>query len=312
MTKLYNVTPAYGSKTVSVLASSCAEALEIAKSKFSKKAKLGAQETTVKVGGQVARAVHANRGIEVAYRREMEAMIAEMHGSVQYWLTAAYRKNPPRMAKVVKMAEDAAPSAKVKAILDELARRWIKKFDDWAPRISEAYVKSMFKATDSSFRQALKDAGWTVDFKLTPAIRDALTASIEENVGLIRSIPQEYLQQVEGIVMRSYSAGRNLETMVKDLKALYPKVGDRAELIARDQSNKANATVNRTRSLQLGLTEAIWMHSSAGKVPRPSHLKAGKDKLRYKIAEGAFIDGEYIQPGQLINCRCTSRVVLPI
>ena len=110
--------------------------------------------------------------------------------------------------------------------------------------------------------------------------------------------------------MRSYSAGRDLATMVKELKTLYPAASHRAELIARDQSNKANAVVNRTRQMELGITEAIWMHSHAGKTPRPDHVAA--DGKRYKIAEGCLISGKYIQPGEEINCRCTSRPVLPI
>lgn len=258
---------------------------------------------------KTAKAVHANRGTEARYRYAMRQMIEEMSRSVEYWLAAAYRKEPPRLLRVVEQAQDAAPSAKIKRILDELAKRWTDKFDDWAPRIAEAYLKGMFKTSDSAFRQALKEAGWTVEFKMTPAMRDAFTASLEENVGLIRSIPQQYLQQVQGVVMRSYSGGRDLATMTKELKALYPAASHRAELIARDQSNKANAVVNRTRQLELGIEEAIWMHSHAGRNPRPDHVAAnGK---RYKIADGCLISGKYIQPGEEINCRCTSRPILP-
>lgn len=259
---------------------------------------------------KTCKAVPANRGIEAKYRKALQRLIAEMHGSVEYWLTAAYRKDPPRMAALVEQAQDASPSAKIKKILDELARRWTKRFDDYAPKLAEAYLQGMFKASDSAFRAALKEAGWSVEFKMTPAVRDAFNASLEENVGLIRSIPARYLEQVEGSVMRSYSAGRDLATMVKELKQLYPAASHRAELIARDQSNKANAVVNRARQMELGITEAIWMHSHAGKTPRPDHVAAnGK---RYKIAEGCLISGEHIQPGEEINCRCTSRAVLPI
>lgn len=277
---------------------------------------------------KTAAAVHANRGIEAKYRKALQRMIAEMHGSVEYWLTAGYRKFPPRMAAVVEQAQDAqvgthaakmqefasvySPSARIKRVLDDLAKRWIARFDEWAPKIADAYLQGMFKASDSAMRHALKDAGWAVDFKMTSTVRDAFNASLEENVGLIRSIPEKYLQQVEGVVMRSYSNGRDLETMVKDLKQLYPGASNRAVLIARDQSNKANAVVTRTRQLELGITEAIWLHSHAGKNPRPEHVKAGKEKRRYKIAEGCYIDGEYIQPGEEINCRCTSRPILPI
>ena len=259
---------------------------------------------------KTAKAIHANRGIEAKYRKALQQLIAEMHASVEYWLTAAYRKYPPRMAALVEQAQDASPSAKIKKVLDELARRWTDRFNDYAPKLAEAYLKGMFKASDSAFRQALKEAGWAVDFKMTPAVRDAFNASLEENVGLIKSVPEKYLQQVEGVVMRSYSAGRDLATMVKELKQLYPAASHRAELIARDQSNKANAVVNRARQMELGITEAIWMHSHAGKNPRPDHVAAnGK---RYKIAEGCKISGVYIQPGEEINCRCTSRPVLPI
>jgi SPP1 gp7 family putative phage head morphogenesis protein len=251
--------------------------------------------------------VHANRGIESRYRRALADLIAEMHGSIEYWIRAAYRKAPPRIGM---LAQDASPSQSMRKTLDGLAKRWIAKFDEYAPKIADAYVRGAFKASDSAFRQALKDAGWAVDFNMTAAMRDALNASIAENVNLIKSIPEQYLRQIDGVVMRSYSLGRDLETMVAELRQIYPVTAKRAELIARDQSNKANAVVNRTRQLELGITEAIWMHSHAGKNPRPDHVAAnGK---RYKIAAGCLISGKYIQPGEEINCRCTSRAVLPI
>lgn len=252
------------------------------------------------------RSVPANRGVEARYRRELQKLVDDMHNSFAYWLKAEYRKAPPRM---LALAEDASPARTIKRILDDLAKRWIARFEEYAPKIADAYLKSLFKASDSSFRQALKDAGFAVDFKLTPTVRDAFNASLEENVSLIKSIPSQYAQQVEGAVMRSYAAGRDLQTMTKDIQAIYPVTFARAALIARDQSNKANGVVNRARQLELGMTEAEWMHSHAGKNPRQSHVAAnGK---RYKIAKGCLIDGEYIQPGEKINCRCTSRPYLP-
>jgi uncharacterized protein with gpF-like domain len=252
-----------------------------------------------------------------------------MHASIEYWVTAAYRKDPPKIAELV--ANDTSiieskkrdiserrnawlskygPSTKMRRTLDALSKRWIDRFDEWAPKIAESYLLGMFKTSDSAMRQSLKDAGMSVKFKMTLAMRDAFQASLSENVGLIKSIPEKYLQQVEGVVMRAYSSGRDLEAMTKGLKEIYPVTNNRAALIARDQSNKANAVVNRTRQLELGFTEAIWMHSHAGKNPRLDHIAAnGK---RYKIAEGCKISGEFIYPGQEINCRCTSRPVLPI
>ena len=250
------------------------------------------------------RAVHANRGVEARYRKRLRAMLDEIEASVIYWMQAAYRKAPPRLA------QDATPSERIAKELQELADRWISKLEDEAPKVAEAYVKIMYDTSSRAFQQALKAAGWTVQFRMTPAVRDAFEASLAENVSLIKSIPAQYLQQVEGVVMRSYSSGRDLATMVADLKALYPAAAHRAELIARDQSNKANAVVNRARQLELGITRARWMHSHAGKNPRPDHVAA--DGKEYDIERGCLISGEYIFPGQEINCRCTSRPIIEV
>jgi SPP1 gp7 family putative phage head morphogenesis protein len=142
-------------------------------------------------------------------------------------------------------------------------------------------------------------------------MRDAFAASLAENVGLIRSIPAQYLQEVEGIVMRNYISGRDLKSMVSELRARYKVASNRAWLIARDQSNKANAVVQRTRQRELGITEAIWMHSHAGKTPRPTHV--AMNQKRYSVEKGMWDSAvqKWIFPGEPINCRCVGRAVLP-
>jgi uncharacterized protein with gpF-like domain len=61
----------------------------------------------------------------------------------------------------------------------------------------------------------------------------------------------------------------------------------------------------------LGITKAIWRHSSAGKVPRPTHLKM--DGQEFEIAKGIWDTAveEWVLPGFLPNCRCTSRAIIP-
>jgi SPP1 gp7 family putative phage head morphogenesis protein len=251
----------------------------------------------------VVRAVHANRGIAALYHRRMMALIDEMDASILHWISATYRQAPPLLA------QDASPDWEYS--FDDLGKRWIKRFEDAAPKIAEAYLKGQFKATDSAMRQALKDAGWTVKFEMTPVMREAYEASLAENIGLIRSIPQQYLQQVEGIAMRSYTAGRDLQQMVTALKRLYPRAANRAVLISLDQSNKANAVVTQARQTELGIVESVWMHSHAGKTPRPTHV--AMNGKTYKVAQGMWDSDEkkWIFPGELINCRCTGRSVIP-
>ena len=224
---------------------------------------------------------------------------------MEYWLQAERRAAPPVLAT------DALPSEEMQAEVQRLYEQWMKRFEDEAPKIAESFLRGTFKATDLAMRQALRDAGWSVPFTLTPAMRDAFEASLAENVGLIRSIPAQYLQEIEGIVMRNYTSGRNLKSMAEEIRARYGVAANRAVLISRDQSNKANAVVQKARQTELGIVEAQWLHSHAGKTPRPTHV--AMNGKRYEIAKGMWDSAvqKFIWPGELIGCRCVGRSVLP-
>jgi uncharacterized protein with gpF-like domain len=253
---------------------------------------------------KTVRAIHANRGVESRYRKELEALIKEMSNSAEYWMAAQYRQAPPEVAM------DALPAAEMAARVRELSKRWVAKFNDMAADIAKRFAAGSIKATDNSFQNALNDAGWSVDFKMTRAMQDVAKAAVVENVALIKSIPQQYFLEVEGIVMRGYTRGRDLQEITSELQARYGITRRRAVTIARDQSNKLNAVTTQARRQELGITEAIWQHSHGGKEPRKSHVAA--DGRKFEIAKGCLIDGKHILPGEEINCRCVSKSVLPL
>jgi SPP1 gp7 family putative phage head morphogenesis protein len=253
------------------------------------------------------RPVHPNAGIEAAYRRRMLRLVEEMNDSFVFWLKAAYRQNPPRMAM------DRTPAQELRAALKKLAARWQRNFDEAAPKLADWFSRTARSRSDGALRSILRNGGFTVRFTLTPPMRDVLDATINQNVTLIRSIPAQYLTQVEGAVMRSVTAGRDLESLAKELQDHYGVTKRRAAFIARSQNNLATASMTRVRQVQLGITEAIWVHSGGGKHPRPSHMKASRDKTRYDTSKG-WLDpevGKYIFPGELPNCRCVSKPLVP-
>ena len=137
---------------------------------------------------KVARPVWPSVAARQRYQRALLTEIRRMAASVEYWLTAERRTDPPALA------EDATPSERMRREFKKLSERWQMRFDEMAPKVAESFLKNQFKGTDSAMRQALRDAGWVIEFKLTPAMRDAFEASLAENVGLIRSIPAQYLQ----------------------------------------------------------------------------------------------------------------------
>jgi uncharacterized protein with gpF-like domain len=98
--------------------------------------------------------------------------------------------------------------------------------------------------------------------------------------------------------------------LAKELQEHYGVTKRRAAFISLDQNNKASSAFNRVRQLEVGITRAIWMHSHAGKKPRPSHVK--NDGKPYDVNRGWFDPHEqkWIFPGELPRCRCTSRSIV--
>lgn len=247
-----------------------------------------------------------NKGVQVAYQRYLDKLLAPLHAQVVRAVRSVYA---PEAAKI---AQDAATPAQILAdVLKAIADRWLHQMDVGAKRAAEHFAKSARERSDKAFEHILDQSGFVVDFVMTPAMRDILDATIEENVGLIKSIPAKYLADVQGSVMRSVQAGRDLATMTKELRHHYGVSKRRAAFIALDQNNKATGAMNRARKLELGIKESIWRHSHGGEKPRPTHL--ANDGKKYDTEKGWYDPAvkQYIFPGQLPNCRCQSLAVIP-
>jgi SPP1 gp7 family putative phage head morphogenesis protein len=253
-------------------------------------------------------AIRPSAGLEIEYQRELHRLIEEMQKSLVWWLAAAYRAKPPEMASD-ELRYQGSPSMVMQRVMDRLSRRWQKRFNEAAPVLADYFATAVAERNDRALKSSLRKAGISVKLQMTAPMNDVLRATMNEQVGLIRSIAQQHLTEVQGLVMRSVAKGGDLAELSAELKARYGVTRRRAALIARDQNSKATATITRVRQEGLGITEAVWKHSHAGKTPRPSHVAA--DGQTYNIKEGMLIDGKRTWPGVEINCRCFSKPILP-
>lgn len=254
------------------------------------------------------KAVHPNAGLEKLYKRKLIELLDCMHKSIAYWVLASYKANPPAM---IALAQDATSSAQLNKTMAALKKRWLKNYDQGSKELARYFAKSVAKRTDAQLKAILKQAGFSIDFTMTRAQRDIAGAVVHENVALIKSIPEQYLKNVEGAVMRSVQKGMDVGGLQAELQKTYHVSRKRASLIARDQNSKANSSFDRCRQLELGVEKAVWIHSHGGKKPRPSHL--ANDGKVYDVSKGWFDPDEqaWIQPGELINCRCVSEAIIP-
>ena len=132
---------------------------------------------------------------------------------------------------------------------------------------------------------------------------------IQENVGLIKTIPEETLDRMQKIVYDGFTRGRSTVRMVKEIQQAYGVGRRRAELIARDQTAKLNGQIQQAQQRDAGITEYIWYTCKDGRVRRRHREMDGK-RLRWD--DPPVVDkksGRRCHPGQDFQCRCIARPV---
>ena len=261
--------------------------------------------------------IRANEGVKFAYRKALWALLARMHRGMLHAITPVYRELP----NIAMDDLQSASESELFELMDEVAKEWRENFVSASKDIAKKFADGSMKATDVAFQSALRDAGFRVKMQVDSAVQSVLDTMIEDNVGLIKSISEDYLAEVREMVRDSVRAGRSMKELSQELgdmvdldrigmgrklgesdDSLLARTQRRANLIARDQNNKATAQIHRARQQQFGITQAQWVHTSASATPRPEH--EDWDGETYDIEEGMFSeeDGEFVWPGTPINC----------
>jgi SPP1 gp7 family putative phage head morphogenesis protein len=126
------------------------------------------------------------------------------------------------------------------------------------------------------------------------------------NVELITNANREQIDRVESAVNEAFLSGSNTAS----LESLVSDIGDdfesRAKLIARDQTNKFISELNKERQQNIGITSYYWRTTGDNAV-RDTHAEM-EGQLCYWDSPPAIgtIDGEPVNPGEDIQCRCVA------
>lgn len=168
-------------------------------------------------------------------------------------------------------------------------------------------------ANNSNRRRTERDLGINI-YSDSQTLQDYLAVSTADNVALIKSIPSQYLTQVESIVMANVRAGGRPSNIAKALQQQLGVTERRAKLIARDQVNKINSNLASMRIKDVGYKYFKWETSNDERV-RDRHEDVSKrvtayGKGVYRFDNPPVVDQNLPQlPGEPVQCRC---VMIPI
>lgn len=244
------------------------------------------------------------------YRIELDRLINTMEHFYRRELIALFKEVPP----VITM--DASTASQSRILLNSLQSRFAKFFRDRSNDLAKNIFNRVDRASSANLSESLKQLSGGLTIKtpdMPAALKEAMTASVAENVSLIKSIPQQFHRQIEGVVMRSMQTGGNgINDVIKGLERYKGVTSRRARNIARDQVRKITSDCNNYRAQSVGIKKFEWVHSGASKEPRPYHKNVLNGQI-FRYDDPPVIDpntGERGLPGRLCNCGCFARPIV--
>ena len=218
-----------------------------------------------------------------------------------------------KSSKDLVIAYDESLASKAKRLMVLLNKKYSKIFKEKSDIYANDMVDDLTVQSHLYVKRSLKQLSGGLVIKApksTSIIDEATAAIIQQNIELITSIPEEYLKNVQGNMMRSIASG-NLEDL-NDIVSSNAGVSTRkAKNIADDQVRKSYNAITAHRLVNNGIDKFEWIHSGGGQHPRQDHIEM--DANIYSFNDLPVIDkrtGETGIPGQAINCLCTMNPVV--
>lgn len=136
-------------------------------------------------------------------------------------------------------------------------------------------------------------------------IDDYTKMKIKENVALIKSMKQEFVDRLEKTIYESINSGGGVGQIAKFLTKTTQMANNHAALIANDQTGSILGQLDTYRQQKAGAYGYIWQSMEDARV-RPTHQALDQTFQKYNDPDGGD-DGQ--MPGEPIRCRC---VALPV
>ena len=261
--------------------------------------------------------MYPNAGYTARYRREIKKLIRAM--------------NQETRSEILSLYSDKANDGilrDLQSVMKKLREKWKREFERRAKQMAEWLADKTQKRTRKDVQKQLKNMGFALTPNYSDAEKAAIAKFVEESVNLIKTIPMNYLNEVQDIVRDAVERGGDraaIHEAIKD-KFDHPLVNKRAgesdedalkraerraDLIAKDQVQKATQDFARENAKAYGATKAEWIHIPGEKSSRITHIHM--DSVIFDIDQGLYDEdvGRYVKPGELPYCMCSQNFLFP-
>jgi SPP1 gp7 family putative phage head morphogenesis protein len=195
--------------------------------------------------------------------------------------------------------------------------QYAKQLEPWARRQSAKLLEQVSKSNKRAYNNQSKAMGAALKTGVADSEDGMVALSLlNEQVALIKSLPIEAGLRAQKIAAENFLNGRRIQvdpSVVAQLKQEMDMTTEvavnRAKLIARTETARANASFVQARANAVGVTHYVWRTTMDG-AERPAHRKMNGKVVAYDKPPN-LSDGTQGHAGTFPNCRCWQDPVLP-
>lgn len=246
-----------------------------------------------------------DKAFEIKYRQQLQDLLDEMQKDVKRELTAYLKRN---------VAQDAVSDTWAQ-VMKFLRQKWYKRYDEKSREFARWITDKTRKRTAAQVMRKLKQMGMTLKPRYSKQDKEIIKQITDNNVALIKSIPQQYLYTVQQAVNNAFVTGFDMqylnEEIDKIMEPLDAKSNNKTALLARDQINKTTQQFAIFEAKAVGATKGRWIHVPGKYSSRITHIKMN-GKV-FNLDDGLYDSDVHrnVKPGELVYCNCQFSVLIP-
>lgn len=250
------------------------------------------------------------RQILLAHIPELKRIIAE--GTMRYHMDSSEKNDKKRKRARFETVDNTL--ARMKILFDKILQELYAAFGLF--QLAGRLQKIAALEQKLSIREWKKVVSKTLgidmltDYYSGDFYKEALEKWVSENVDLIKTVPTNSLEKMKDIVYSGYMNGKPTTEIVKEIQRQYGMDKRHARLIARDQTAKLNAEINKNQQTDAGVKQYKWS-DSADKRVRKSHKRLNGHIFSWDNPPETD-GGRRCHPGQDFQCRCCAIPVFDI
>jgi len=259
------------------------------------------------------RPVRPSRADELWYKAALLAVTGELKARAQRELLPLLQSLEPlyRPAADSITAHDRAstpgPAAQIIRTRVQALRQQFG-IEGAAQRLAQAATARAAQSTDARLADSVRRSiGIDIGGFLTrnTAMQQVMDAATRANIGLIKSLPEQYFDTIAERLTAGIDAGLRYEDLAGQLQSLGDVTDHRAKLIARDQTSKMNGAMTMLRQTSLGISRYVWQTAEDERV-RTEHAALDGQEFEWDTPPATG------NPGEPVNCRCVAVPVLDL